>query len=178
MALVHNGIIENFKPLRDELIAEGRTFASETDTEVVAHLVSEKIEAGMSPQAAVAEVLVDGDRFALVTARALSLPPCTCGNTTCQSARAVHGVRPRAPGDCRHDAGGGDSSPRRTLDPAKLHDVLDPLSEREAGVVSMRSITTIQLNALLILVEPTSILNKRWASSSRSMPFMTQNALG
>ena len=41
VALVHNGIIENFKQLRDELIARGRTFESETDTEVVAHLVSE-----------------------------------------------------------------------------------------------------------------------------------------
>src|SRR5215210_2104242 len=39
VALVHNGIIENFKPLRDELIADGRTFLSETDSEVVAHLV-------------------------------------------------------------------------------------------------------------------------------------------
>ncbi len=57
VALVHNGIIENFKPLRDELIARGRTFTSETDTEVVAHLVSEKVEAGMSPADAVAEVL-------------------------------------------------------------------------------------------------------------------------
>src|SRR3546814_8130926 len=50
VALVHNGIIVNFKPLRDELIARGRHFDSETDTEVVAHLVSEKIEAGMSPK--------------------------------------------------------------------------------------------------------------------------------
>jgi len=57
VALVHNGIIENFKPLRDELMARGRTFESETDTEVVAHLVSEKVEAGMSPADAVAEVL-------------------------------------------------------------------------------------------------------------------------
>ena len=57
VALVHNGIIENFKPLREELIARGRTFESETDTEVVAHLVSEKIEAGMDPADAVAEVL-------------------------------------------------------------------------------------------------------------------------
>ncbi len=40
VALVHNGIIENFKQLRDELTARGRTFESETDTEVVAHLVS------------------------------------------------------------------------------------------------------------------------------------------
>jgi glucosamine--fructose-6-phosphate aminotransferase (isomerizing) len=57
VALVHNGIIENFKTLRDELIARGRTFESETDTEVVAHLVSEEVEAGKSPQDAVKAVL-------------------------------------------------------------------------------------------------------------------------
>ena len=57
VAVVHNGIIENFKPLRDELIARGRVFTSETDTEVVAHLISEKVEAGIEPTAAVREVL-------------------------------------------------------------------------------------------------------------------------
>ena len=57
VALVHNGIIENFKPLRDELIAEGRKFLSETDSEVVAHLVAREIERGASPQEAVATVL-------------------------------------------------------------------------------------------------------------------------
>ena len=57
VALVHNGIIENFKPLRDALIARGRTFESETDTEVVAHLVSEQVEAGFSPEDAVKAVL-------------------------------------------------------------------------------------------------------------------------
>ena len=57
VALVHNGIIENFKPLRDGLIARGRRFESETDTEVVAHLVSEQVEAGLSPQEAVKAVL-------------------------------------------------------------------------------------------------------------------------
>ncbi len=57
LALVHNGIIENFKPLRDALIERGRTFESETDTEVVAHLVSEQVEAGLSPQDAVKAVL-------------------------------------------------------------------------------------------------------------------------
>ena len=57
VAVVHNGIIENFKPLRDELIARGRTFTSETDTEVVAHLISEKVEAGLAPADAVREVL-------------------------------------------------------------------------------------------------------------------------
>jgi glutamine---fructose-6-phosphate transaminase (isomerizing) len=57
VALVHNGIIENFKSLRDELIARGRHFDSQTDTEVVAHLVSEQVENGASPQEAVAQVL-------------------------------------------------------------------------------------------------------------------------
>ena len=57
VALVHNGIIENFKPLREELLAEGRTFLSETDSEVVAHLVAREVENGAAPEAAVATVL-------------------------------------------------------------------------------------------------------------------------
>lgn len=57
VALVHNGIIENFKQLRDELTARGRIFESETDTEVVAHLVSEQVEAGHAPADAVKAVL-------------------------------------------------------------------------------------------------------------------------
>ncbi|MBB5706169.1 glutamine--fructose-6-phosphate transaminase (isomerizing) [Sphingopyxis panaciterrulae] len=57
VALVHNGIIENFRPLREALIARGRRFESETDTEVVAHLISEQVEAGKSPQEAVEAVL-------------------------------------------------------------------------------------------------------------------------
>ena len=57
VAVVHNGIIENFKPLRAELIGRGRVFTSETDTEVVAHLVSEQVEAGKSPEDAVRDIL-------------------------------------------------------------------------------------------------------------------------
>jgi len=57
VALVHNGIIENFKPLRQALVARGRKLESETDTEIVAHLVSEQIEAGKSPEEAVKAVL-------------------------------------------------------------------------------------------------------------------------
>ncbi|HET7317189.1 MAG TPA: glutamine--fructose-6-phosphate aminotransferase, partial [Sphingomicrobium sp.] len=57
VALVHNGIIENFKPLRAELMGEGRKFESETDTEVVGHLVAREIERGQSPEDAVAAVL-------------------------------------------------------------------------------------------------------------------------
>lgn len=57
VALVHNGIIENFKPLRDGLIEKGRTLESDTDSEVVAHLVSEQVENGASPEDAVKAVL-------------------------------------------------------------------------------------------------------------------------
>ncbi|MEH6827174.1 glutamine--fructose-6-phosphate transaminase (isomerizing) [Parasphingorhabdus sp.] len=57
VALVHNGIIENFKSLRQQLSARGRSFESETDSEVVAHLVSEQVEAGKSPEEAVKAVL-------------------------------------------------------------------------------------------------------------------------
>ncbi|MEY2942993.1 MAG: hypothetical protein RLY97_1007 [Pseudomonadota bacterium] len=57
LALVHNGIIENFRQLRDELTGQGRSFESETDTEVVAHLISRNVEAGMSPQDAVKAAL-------------------------------------------------------------------------------------------------------------------------
>ncbi|NTZ41974.1 glutamine--fructose-6-phosphate transaminase (isomerizing) [Altererythrobacter sp. SALINAS58] len=57
VALVHNGIIENFKQLRDDLRARGRTLESDTDSEVVAHLISEQVEDGASPQDAVRAVL-------------------------------------------------------------------------------------------------------------------------
>jgi glucosamine--fructose-6-phosphate aminotransferase (isomerizing) len=57
VAIVHNGIIENFASLRAELLARGRTFESETDSEIVAHLISEQVEAGKSPEEAVGAVL-------------------------------------------------------------------------------------------------------------------------
>ncbi|MEZ5742564.1 MAG: glutamine--fructose-6-phosphate transaminase (isomerizing) [Sphingomonadaceae bacterium] len=57
VALVHNGIIENFRQLREALSARGRKFESETDSEVVAHLVSEAVEAGDSPEEAVRKAL-------------------------------------------------------------------------------------------------------------------------
>jgi len=53
VAVVHNGIIENFRELRRELEKQGAKFASETDTEVVAHLVNSYLLQGVSPQDAV-----------------------------------------------------------------------------------------------------------------------------
>ena len=46
LALIHNGIIENFLPLKKRLIAEGWTFTSDTDTEVVANLISSYLDGG------------------------------------------------------------------------------------------------------------------------------------
>jgi glucosamine--fructose-6-phosphate aminotransferase (isomerizing) len=57
LALVHNGIIENFRQLREALTARGRKFESDTDTEVVAHLISEAVEAGATPEDAVKAAL-------------------------------------------------------------------------------------------------------------------------
>ncbi|MDI3565647.1 glutamine--fructose-6-phosphate transaminase (isomerizing) [Bradyrhizobium sp. Arg816] len=53
VAVVHNGIIENFRELRAELERNGAHFSSETDTEAVAHLVESYLEKGYSPQDAV-----------------------------------------------------------------------------------------------------------------------------
>lgn len=49
VCLVHNGIIENFAELKAELEAEGRVFESQTDTEVIAHLLDHKLAAGLAP---------------------------------------------------------------------------------------------------------------------------------
>lgn len=57
VAIVHNGIIENFKALREELAAKGHVFESQTDSEVVAHLISAEIEAGAEPASAVSKIL-------------------------------------------------------------------------------------------------------------------------
>jgi glucosamine--fructose-6-phosphate aminotransferase (isomerizing) len=53
LAVVHNGIIENFKSLREELSAKGHRFATETDSEVAAFLVTDEMAAGRAPAEAV-----------------------------------------------------------------------------------------------------------------------------
>ncbi|MDB5476857.1 MAG: glucosamine--fructose-6-phosphate aminotransferase [Phenylobacterium sp.] len=81
VAVVHNGIIENFAELKAELQAKGRVFSSDTDTEVVAHLVDEALNDGLEPLAAfkatldklrgayALAVLVGGEREVILGAR-------------------------------------------------------------------------------------------------------------
>jgi len=57
VAVVHNGIIENFQELKAELTAKGHVFASDTDTEAVVHLLTAYLDEGLSPQQAVAASL-------------------------------------------------------------------------------------------------------------------------
>lgn len=57
VSVVHNGIIENFNGLRQELLAEGAEFESDTDSEVVAHLISRELVKGNTPRQAVFEAL-------------------------------------------------------------------------------------------------------------------------
>ena len=61
VAVVHNGIIENFAELKRELIAEGREFTSDTDTEVIAQLIDRGLDQGLAPLAALKATL---DRLA------------------------------------------------------------------------------------------------------------------
>ncbi len=57
VAVVHNGIIDNFVDLREELKEKGYSFLSETDSEVLTHLIDSYLESGSEPEAAVATAL-------------------------------------------------------------------------------------------------------------------------
>ncbi|UKV12907.1 glutamine--fructose-6-phosphate transaminase (isomerizing) [Thalassospiraceae bacterium SW-3-3] len=67
VAVVHNGIIENYQEIKAELSGKGRAFATDTDTEVIVHLVSDFLDQGKTPRDAVAATLhrIEG-AFALV----------------------------------------------------------------------------------------------------------------
>ena len=57
VAVVHNGIIENYQALRDELVGAGHAFQSDTDTEVVPHLIEDALAGGADPEAAVRQAV-------------------------------------------------------------------------------------------------------------------------
>ena len=55
--VVHNGIIENYSELKDELLRRGRVFVTDTDTEIIAHLIEEGVQLGKSPEESLHEAL-------------------------------------------------------------------------------------------------------------------------
>src|SRR5215475_8456000 len=57
VAIVHNGIIENFRELRTDLLARGHKFESETDSEVTVHLIADYLDRGMTPEEAAKEAV-------------------------------------------------------------------------------------------------------------------------
>jgi len=57
VVVIHNGIIENFLPLKEELQARGHTFRSDTDTEVIAHLIEEELYEARSPSVPLEEAV-------------------------------------------------------------------------------------------------------------------------
>jgi glutamine---fructose-6-phosphate transaminase (isomerizing) len=63
LALIHNGVIENFQQLRDQLLSHGHTFRSETDTEVLAHLIGYIFDGMAGPRNK--QNLLDAFRLAL-----------------------------------------------------------------------------------------------------------------
>jgi len=81
VAVVHNGIIENYLPLKEILKSKGHVFASETDTEIISHLIDEFVQEGYSSLEAVRialdkikgsyalGILLDGDEQSLIAAR-------------------------------------------------------------------------------------------------------------
>jgi glucosamine--fructose-6-phosphate aminotransferase (isomerizing) len=69
ITVVHNGIVENFRQLRDELVGRGHTLASETDTEVVAHLVEDAYQGDLADAVRAALGRLEG-AYALVVMHA------------------------------------------------------------------------------------------------------------
>jgi glucosamine--fructose-6-phosphate aminotransferase (isomerizing) len=81
VAVVHNGIIENYLPLKEILKSKGHVFASETDTEIISHLIDEFLQEGYSPFEAVKSaldkikgsyalgILLEGEEHSLIAAR-------------------------------------------------------------------------------------------------------------
>jgi glucosamine--fructose-6-phosphate aminotransferase (isomerizing) len=57
VAVVHNGIIENFRDLRHDMTSQGATFTSQTDTETIVHLASQFLDKGMTPKEAISATI-------------------------------------------------------------------------------------------------------------------------
>ncbi len=85
LAIVHNGILQDYQPLRDQLTAEGHTFLSETDSEVIAHLIEKGIREGNSLEDSI-----------LICARQLR-GTFAIGVTSCKEPDVLYALRQESP---------------------------------------------------------------------------------
>jgi glucosamine--fructose-6-phosphate aminotransferase (isomerizing) len=79
IAVVHNGIVENFLSLKTELIKDGHVFRSETDTEVIAHLLENALAKGLSLQEAVASTAQKLQGANAIVVASIKEPNCLIG---------------------------------------------------------------------------------------------------
>ena len=94
LALVHNGIIEDAYPMREELASRGHKMASKTDSEVIAHLVEENLASGLRPEEALAKALgkIEGSAaVALIWMGEPDMIVCGCSNSRLYLARGRGG---------------------------------------------------------------------------------------
>lgn len=131
VVVVHNGIVENFKELREELAAEGVVFQSDTDTEVIVQLAERYMAGGLPLEEAARLTLIQLNGANAVVMMAVSQPDrLVCARGECgrpdaghRRGRDVHRLRyPSHPGiHPPHDLSGeprdGDHHPRRVRDP-------------------------------------------------------------
>ena len=107
ITVIHNGIIENFRELRDELEAGGHTLTSETDTEAIAHLIEDAYRGDLADAVRAALRRVRGRLRARGHAQARGQPP---GRGAPE--RAAH-RRPQRGGELHRERRGGDPRPHQ-----------------------------------------------------------------
>ena len=87
VAVIHNGIIENFQPIKDEMLAKGYEFHSETDTEVAAHLIHDYLKQGLDLVAAVGKAVRTLRRRVCAARHRCRRPRPYCRQPCCKPAR-------------------------------------------------------------------------------------------
>ncbi len=95
LAVVHNGIVENFSALREELSSSGHRFSSKTDSEVLAHLVEEGLSKGLAFPEAVREALAKAEgsiASAFLCSEELDTVICACKNSRLFLAKGPEGA--------------------------------------------------------------------------------------
>jgi len=144
VAVVHNGIIENYLELRDELSAEGSEFKSETDTEILAHLIRRETARGLG--------LADAVRAAVRHVKGTYALAAVC--------EAEPGIVVGARMECPLIAGAGDGEAVLCSDIPAMLDVTRKaffLNDGEIAVISSEGVEITDSEGMAVTREPTVI---------------------